>query len=122
MSLGWFQLATRIHHGPKRWIYLPYALLMAGTFLFGLGSEIDVGGLWPYLVLLSIFTIQFIWPTITGWGVAVGCWFIFFFAIPFFQGVSLGLIGFLWSVGLLAPLYLFPPDNSDLRQGGRLAH
>ena len=107
-----FFLAIRIQHGPKRWVYLPYILLMAGTFLFGLGSEIDPSGLWPYLVLLSVFTIQLIWPTMMGWAAAVGGLFIFFFLFPVFSGVPLGFFGFLWAVGLLVPLYLFRPTQA----------
>ena len=116
MNLQWLRLAIRIHRGPKRWVYLAYALLMAGTFLFGLGSEAYPSDLWPYLVLLAVFVIQLIWPTITGWGAGIGGWFVFFFLIPVCQGVSNGVFGFLWSVGLLVPLYAFRPRAADLCQ------
>jgi hypothetical protein len=115
MNLQWLHLATKTHHGPKRWIYLAYALLLAGTFLFGLGAaEAYPSDLWPYLALLAIFTIQLIWPTITGWVAGVGGWFVFFFVVPVCQGVPIGLFGFLWSVGLLVPLYVFRPRAADL--------
>lgn len=117
MNLQWFRLAIRIHHGPKRWIYLLYTLLLAGTFLFGLGSaEAYPSDLWPYLALLAIFMIQLIWPTIVGWCAAFGSWFALFFLYDVWTGVSLGVFGFLWAVGLLVPLYLFRPRASDLRR------
>jgi hypothetical protein len=107
-------LAIRIHHGPKRWIYLPYALLLAGTLLFGLGSEAYVSELLAYVVLLPIFVIQLIWHTIIGWRAAFGGWFAFFFVYDIWTGVSLGALGFLWAIGLLVPLYVFRPRESDL--------
>ena len=122
MNLQCFHLAIRIHHGPKRWIYLPYALLLACTFLFGLGSaEAYPSDLWPYLALLAIFMVQLIWPTILGWGAAFGGWFAFFFVHDVCTGVSLGPFGFLWTVGLLVPLYLFRPRARNFSQGDETA-
>ena len=84
------RLALRIHHGPKRWIYLPYALLLAGAFLFGLGSEAYISQLWTYLALLPVFLIQLVWPTFVGWRVAFGGWFALFFVYDVCTGVPLG--------------------------------
>jgi hypothetical protein len=114
----------RVHHGPKRWVNLPYALLMALMLLWAQVDDTEFLGLLPYLVLLSLFTIQLVWPTVAGWAATVGCWFVLIFgllfALRFFGDITEITIWELVLIGLapLIPLYIFRPRLRDVRGSG----
>ncbi len=114
----------RVHHGPKRWVNLPYALLMALFMLWAQVDDTDFLGLLPYLVLLPLFTIQLLWPTVAGWAAIVGCWIVLllvpildlviFLHIKDMDGWKLALFG----LAPLIPLYIFRPRLRDVRGSG----
>lgn len=54
-----------------RWAYLPIALVSAFFALYGFGDE----GLWaasPFLALLVVCLLQFVFPTLLGWALLFG--------------------------------------------------
>jgi hypothetical protein len=109
----------QVHHGPRQWIYLPYALILSGVFPLGAIDDYTPADLWPYLLLISIFVIQLVLPTFAGWAAAfigwVGLWLTaLVIAILFdhFGAPSLLLIVGLASASS-APLYIFRPRLSD---------
>jgi hypothetical protein len=67
----------RVHHGPRRWVFLPHAILFTFALLVGLAEGVELGLLAVYLVLVPVFTIQIILPTFAGWIVAFSGWLVF---------------------------------------------
>lgn len=111
----------RVHHGPKRWVNLPYALAMACCIPL---SAVDEVVPVTYLVLLALFVIQLAWPTVAGWAATFGAWFVLvfglLFALRFFGDITEITIWELVLLGLapLIPLYIFRPRLRDVRGSG----
>jgi len=102
----------RVHRGPKRWVNLPYAIVVGALLLLGLADESPLGGVLAYLVLLPLFVIQLARPTVAGWVTIVGSWFVLIFlnmlqtlGIAEYNNWALTLIG----LAPLVPLYIFRP-------------
>lgn len=114
----------RIHHGPKRWVNLPYAVVVGALLLLGEGTDETASV--ACLVLLPLFAIQLIWPTVAGWAAIVGSWFVLVFLAMLWARLFFGITEFnnwiLILVGLapLVPLYILRPRLRDARGAGRL--
>jgi hypothetical protein len=112
----------RVHHGPKRWVNLPYALAVACCIPLALADDVVPV---QYLVLLPLFVIQLAWPTVAGWAATIGAWFVlmfvpmlvmrFFYDITEITNWALVLIG----LAPLIPLYIFRPRLRDIRAPGQ---
>jgi hypothetical protein len=113
-----FSSIVEVHRGPRRWVYLPYAVILAAALLFGLADGQRLSGLWLYAELIPAFLVQLAWPTIAGWLITfagcVGLWLNPFFIVILAPGTGVGI---LWlavlAPGSLAPLYMFRPRISD---------
>jgi len=115
----------RVQSGERRWVNLPYALAMALVLLIGLVSEETPGALLPYLVLLPLFIIQLLWPTLAGWAAIMVAWFVLFFLWMLYARLYVGITEFnnwaLVLIGLapMVPLYIFRPRSQDGRTSTR---
>lgn len=108
-----------MHHGPRRWVYLPYALILTCVLLLGAVDDLSPTDLWPYLVLISLFIIQLVLPTLAGWVVTLVGWLVLWLAALFFA-IFLDYYGVLEVLIIVAlasassvPLYLFRPRLND---------
>src|SRR5215831_9251975 len=61
--------------GRRHWINLLFIVVLATNAFFG--AEEGLRSIWPDLVLLLIFLVQFFWPTVIGWAVTIGGWLVF---------------------------------------------
>ena len=113
----------RVHRGPRRWVFLPHAVLCAFCLLVGLFMVDDLRLLLVYMVLLPGFVIQIALPTRAGWIVAFSGWLAFcsliifdecrelrFGAIP---GINIWLLLAI-VVQSSAPLYLLRPGGKPV--------
>jgi len=65
-----------------RWAYLPIATVLAFFALYGFGDE----GFWagcPFLLLLLVCLLQFIYPTLLGWMLLFGASLAYTLAVAF---------------------------------------
>ena len=117
-----FSSIFRVHHGPRRWVNLPYAIVVGAILLLSVGDDSPSVA---YLVLLPLFLIQLAWPTVAGWAAIVGAWFVLIFltmlGARLFEGIAEFNNWVLVLVGLapLVPLYIFRPRLRDVRGGGK---
>jgi hypothetical protein len=116
----------RVHHGPRRWVFLPHVILFASGLLLGLAEGVELALLLVYIALVPIFLIQIALPTFAGWIVAFSGWLVFcsMFIEAEYRRFGLGLvnvIGFwlLLALAVLfsAPLYLLRPGAKRVGQG-----
>ena len=117
----------RVHHGPRRWVFLPHAILFTFALLVGLAEGVELGLLLVYLVLVPVFVLQIALPTFAGWIVAFSGWLAFctllfldhrtirFGATPAID------IWFLLAFVVLssAPLYLLRPSAKLIGKAGK---
>lgn len=115
------QLFKRLH-GRKHLISLPFALAL--LVIVALGAHEGIGGIWPYLPLLLVFTIQCVWPTKIGWLLTLVLWIALAFGVPAYERFVRGVAEFniwfllLWGVIPALILWYFRPtmaQNSQVR-------
>jgi len=117
-----FSSMIRVHHGPKRWVNLPYAVVVGALLLLGEGTDETASV--ACMVLLPLFAIQLIWPTVAGWAAIVGSWFVLVFLTMLWARLFLGITEFnnwvliLAGLAPLVPLYIFRPRFRDVRGAG----
>jgi len=122
-----------VHHGWRRWVFLPHAVLLTFALLMGLIEGVELGLLLEYFVLVPILVVQIALPTFAGWIVAFLGWLAFcslfvfeecreirFGAIP---GINIWLLLALVVLSS-APLYVLRPRANRVGQGeeGRKAN
>jgi hypothetical protein len=114
-----------VHHGPRRWVFLPHAVLFAFALLFGLAEGVELGLLLVYFLLVPVFVIQIALPTFAGWIVAFSGW-LAFCSLLFLdhRAIRLGAtpaidIWLLLAFVVLssAPLYLLRPGAKVIGRG-----
>ncbi|MGO9230554.1 MAG: hypothetical protein ACLQKA_15290 [Bryobacteraceae bacterium] len=112
---------VQLHYGPRQWVYLPYALILSGVVLLGFADDQTPAGLWYYFVVISLFVIQLVLPTIAGWVAAfagwLGLWLTALVIVIFdppMGALSVVLVVALAAVSLV-PLYIFRPRLSDAK-------
>jgi len=109
----------RLRYGPRRWVYLPYPLILSGLVLLGFADDQTATGLWPYFLLISVFVIQLVLPTFAGWIAALAGWLglwlialVIAIVLDHYGAPELLLIAALASASS-APLLIFRPRLND---------
>ena len=98
-----------------RWIYIPYAVVVAAMLTMGLVMGEPPGSLTANFMVLLILVIQAFRPTILGWTAIVVSWFCIGFLGLLYARIFLGIWEFnnwvLVLVGILplVPLFLLRP-------------
>jgi len=110
-----FRELVQVHRDWKRWVNLPYVLLLAVCLLLGFGDDATPDSLLPYFILLPLFLIQLLWPTVAGGAATIGGGFVLFFVSMLVARLDSGITEFnnwvLVLLGLfpLIPLFIFRP-------------
>lgn len=98
-----------------RWIYIPYAAVLAAALVMGLVMGEPPSSLVTNMIVLLILIVQTIRPTILGWTAIVVSWFCIGFLGLLYARIFMGIWEFnnwvLLLVGLLplVPLFLLRP-------------
>jgi hypothetical protein len=106
--------------GPRRWVNLPFILFLLSIIVMSGGDE-DLSTMWPYLVLLPLFTVQLILPTRAGWIATlmgwVACALAPFAYERFVNGMTEfdGWFLFFWGVAPLFLILAVPPRSPSAR-------
>jgi len=125
LSPGFVSSIFRVHHGPRRWVFLPHAVLLAFFLLMGLAEGVELGLLLVYFVLVPILVVQIALPTFAGWILAFAGWTTICSMYMFleYRRIRMGAISAteLWlslAVVVLstAPLYFLRPRAKRLAQ------
>jgi hypothetical protein len=105
------------HPQARRWIYIPYAVIVAAWILMGLVMGEPAGSLAANSALLLVLVVQIMRPTILGWAVVFVLWFCFAFVGLLYARIFMGIVEFnnwvLLCVGILPllPLFVFRPSR-----------
>jgi hypothetical protein len=114
----------RVHHGPRRWVFLPHAALLTFPLLAGLLIADDRRMLIPYFVLVPLLLMQIALPTLAGWFVASLGWLMFCLAAvdTEYRKLRMGVapMGNMWVLLVLVALSLAP--LYPLRPGSKRSH
>jgi hypothetical protein len=111
--------------GRKHLVNVPFALTL--LVIIGLGAHEGIRGIWPYLPLVLIFTIQCVWPTKIGWFLTLALWIGLAFGVPAYEHFVYGIeefntwFLFLWGVAPALILWYFRPANASQDSPNRTA-
>jgi hypothetical protein len=101
-------------------VNLPFVLGILVIIVLS-GGEEQLSTMWPYLVLLPLFTIQLIWPTRAGWlGTLLG-WMAFALGAFAYDRFVAGMTQFtgwfllLWGVAPVFLILAVPPKSPNAR-------
>jgi hypothetical protein len=110
--------------GPRRWVNLPFILFLLSIIVMS-GGEEQFSTMWPYLVLLPLFTVQLILPTRAGWIATlvgyVACALAPFAYERFASGEFNGWFQFFWGVAPLFLILAVPPRSPKAKPGKPVA-
>jgi hypothetical protein len=115
---SWFAEMTRRQQGSRRWVNLPFIVVLGGLATLGFADGERLSTLWPYIVLLLIFLFQCIWPTLMGWILSISSWLLIAFGYSLFERIAHGIGGFsigflcIWGVVPAVLLCFFRPRSS----------
>jgi hypothetical protein len=111
-----FRGLTQVHRDRRRWVNLPFVLLLASSIFWGVVGGEPLGELLPFFILLPLFLIQLLWPTIAGWAATIVTWSVPCILIIFEARSECGctVCGWALSAFLLAyliPLFIYRPHR-----------
>ncbi len=107
--------------GPQRWVNLPFILILVLAIL--LGAHDGISGILFHIIILPVFVVQLIRPTLLGWLLTLIAWSAITFIIAIllwsdrrFLDASQVFWALLWGPIPLSLLYFFRPAFPPLHK------
>ncbi len=111
--------AVRKRQGNRRWVNVAFVIVLVLLLVAGMAGDEQLSTLWPFMILLGIFAVQWFWSSILGWLLTIISWLFVAFGAFFYERVVFGVRGFsgaflfLWGILPALVLCFFMPRAGE---------